>query len=33
VPSPPEAKPIQGFSLMLKVLAARLRRLFTRSRS
>jgi carbon monoxide dehydrogenase subunit G len=33
VPSPPEAKPIQGFSLMLKVLGARLRRLFTRSRS
>ena len=32
-PSQPEARPIQGFSLMLKVLGARLRRLFTRSRS
>ena len=33
VASAPEAKPIQGISLMLKVLGSRLRRLFTRSRS
>ena len=30
---PPEAKPIKGFSLMFGVLADRLRRLFSRSRS
>jgi uncharacterized protein len=30
---PPEAKPIKGISLILGVLGARIRRLFTRSRS